>query len=56
MNVYTLDAAEIADLRDDLIFAALHGNPVRVAIDGGLKVDDGTGWSAPMGTDTTGRS
>ena len=56
MDVFTLNGPEIADLRDAFIYAALHGRKIRVGIDGGLKVDDGSGWTLPMGTDTTGKS
>ena len=57
MIVYTLSAAEILALQEVFTSAAERGSRVRLALDeDGLKVDDGSGWSLPMGTNTTARS
>lgn len=56
MDVYTLSPREIAELRVVFTVADREGARIRVAIDGGLKLDAGGGWSLPRGTDTTGRS
>jgi len=56
MDVFTLSPAEVMDLYETLDEAMRYGAKVRVGIDGGLKIDTGTGWTLPMGDDTTGRS
>jgi len=56
MDVFTLNPREVTQLQIELERAMESGARVRVAIDGGLKIDTGIGWSLPMGTDTTGRS
>lgn len=58
MQVITLSPADLAEIRTALRVALMNQTRVRVAIEDGFKLDtgDGTGWSLPYGTDTTGRS
>lgn len=50
-EVRTLSPAAVVALADMLSWAADHGTRVRVAWDGGLKLDvgDGVGWSRAYG-------
>jgi hypothetical protein len=51
-QVFHLSVEEVERLSDALYWAAGQANPIRVAVDGGLKVDvgDQLGWSLPYGT------